>query len=97
MTHGDVVDEQVLLARMDAEGHLGGHGYDEVPAAQYASHTHTFDKVLYCVAGSLVFTTPDGELPLTPGDRLDLERGTEHSAVIGPDGARCLEARRAER
>jgi len=36
----------------------------------------------------------DGDLDLGPGDRLDLEPGTDHSATVGPHGVECLEAAR---
>jgi hypothetical protein len=32
--------------------------------------------VLFCLAGSIVFHTDDGDIELTAGDRLDLEPGT---------------------
>jgi quercetin dioxygenase-like cupin family protein len=48
--------------------------------------------VLFCLAGSIVFHTEDGDIELTAGDRLDLEPGTRHSATVGPDGCECVEA-----
>jgi hypothetical protein len=50
--------------------------------------------VLFCLAGSIVFHTDDGDIELTAGDRLDLEPGTAHSATVGPDGCECVEASR---
>jgi hypothetical protein len=41
-----------------------------------------------------VFHTEEGDFELKPGDRLDVEPGTGHSATVGPDGARCMEAAR---
>jgi len=29
-----------------------------------------------------------------PGDRLELDRGVIHDAVVGPEGVSCLEAHR---
>ena len=87
-------DEAAVIAADRAEGLVDARAYDDTPGARYAAHVHDFDKVLHCVAGGVVFTTADGQLRLTPGDRLDLERGTEHSAVIGPDGVRLVEAHR---
>jgi hypothetical protein len=49
--------------------------------------------VLFCVRGSITFHGRDGvDLALLPGDRLDIEPNTEHSATIGPDGVECTEA-----
>jgi hypothetical protein len=39
-----------------------------------------------------VFHTRDGYVALSPGDRLDLDPGTEHAATVGPLGVTCVEA-----
>ena len=62
---------------------------------RYGWHRHEYHKVLYCTAGSIVFHTRDaGDVALGPGDRLDLEPGTDHAATVGPDGVECVEAPR---
>ncbi len=44
-------------------------------------------------AGAITFHTRDsGDLELGPGDRLEIDAGTEHSATVGPDGVDCAEA-----
>jgi len=89
------VDETTVLRTFAAEG-LTPQRWSNGPHAVYASHRHPYHKVLYVVRGSIVFTLhPSGELcRLGPGDRLDLPPGTDHSAVVGPDGVTCLEAAR---
>ena len=62
------------------------------PGDRYGTHDHPFHKVLFCLAGSIVFHTDDGDIELTAGDRLDLEPGTTHAATVGPDGCECVEA-----
>ena len=57
----------------------------------YPPHQHDYHKVLFCVAGSVTFVVDDDELFLTPGDRLDIEPGTLHAAVVGGDGVTCGE------
>lgn len=66
------------------------------PGDTYASHSHTYHKVLYCLCGSIVFRLTDigEEIELAPGDRLDLPPGTAHSAIVGPQGVACAEAAR---
>jgi hypothetical protein len=46
------------------------------------------------VAGSIRFGLPGrgDAVNLGVGDRLDLPAGTDHEAVVGPDGVTCLEA-----
>ena len=58
----------------------------------YASHTHPYRKTLCCLAGSIVFHTPEGDIELAAGDRLVLDPGTPHAATVGPRGVRCAEA-----
>ena len=65
------------------------------PGDTYGWHAHNVHKVLYCVAGSIVFhTRTDGDVELEAGDRLDLTPGTEHAATVGPKGVECVEAYR---
>lgn len=83
-----------MLQRLAAEGLVGGHVWANGPGERYGEHEHGHPKVLVCVSGSVVFSTPDGEVPLGPGDRLELPPHTRHSALVGPDGVHCAEARR---
>jgi quercetin dioxygenase-like cupin family protein len=82
-----------IEARFEEEG-LNPQVWGNEPGYEYAWHSHAFHKVLYCVSGSIVFHTEAGDFELKPGDRLDVEPGTGHSATVGPDGARCMEAAR---
>jgi quercetin dioxygenase-like cupin family protein len=60
----------------------------------YAPHRHPYHKVLFCAQGSVTFELPEEgrSVELRPGDRLDLEAGTAHAAIVGPEGVVCLEA-----
>ena len=84
-----------LARRLRSEG-LDPGSWGNGPGDVYGAHAHGYDKVLVCVAGSIVFGLPRrGErVALAVGDRLDLPAGTEHDAVVGPDGVTCLEAHR---
>jgi quercetin dioxygenase-like cupin family protein len=64
------------------------------PGETFDWHDHPFHKVLFCSEGSIVFHTRDGDVELRPGDRLDIEPGTEHAATVGPEGVSCVEAPR---
>ena len=66
--------------------------WGNAPGDTYDWHAHEYHKVLYCVSGSIVFHTDDGDVELGPGDRLDVEPGTRHAATVGPDGVECIEA-----
>ena len=85
--------EHALRELFDGEG-LSPHAWSNGPGDTYPTHTHRYDKVLGCVAGSITFHTPDGDFVLSAGDRFDLPAGIPHSATVGPAGVRCLEAAR---
>ena len=82
-----------LAARLSDEGLRPG-SWANGPGDVYAAHAHGFDKVLVCAAGSIVFGLPGRreQVALRAGDRLDLPAGTEHDAIVGPEGVTCLEA-----
>jgi hypothetical protein len=78
-----------------AEG-LSPGWWENVPGERYSMHEHTYHKVLYCLRGSIAFFLPDscGRVDLAPGDRLDPPPHTPHSALVGREGVRCVEAPR---
>lgn len=70
--------------------HLWSNGAHDI----YAAHSHSYEKVIYVVRGSITFDLPalGRELTLKAGDRLDLPAGVVHSARVGAEGVVCLEA-----
>lgn len=90
---GAAPDRDAVEARFREEG-LSPHSWGNAPGDRYGTHRHGYHKVLYCLSGSIVFHTADGDFDLRPGDRLDVEPGTDHSATVGPGGVECLEASR---
>jgi quercetin dioxygenase-like cupin family protein len=84
-----------LMTRLQGEA-SGCYSWSNGPGDRYAPHSHTYEKVLYCVDGSITFTL-EGEgrhLELKVGDRMVLPAGTIHSAVVGPVGCTCIEGKR---
>ena len=81
-----------LMARLRAEAD-GCYAWSNGPGDRYAEHTHSYEKVLYCLEGSITFTLPERELRLEPGGRMLLPAGTAHGAVVGPNGCSCIEGR----
>jgi quercetin dioxygenase-like cupin family protein len=84
-----------LMTRLRAEA-SGCYSWSNRPGDRYAPHTHDYDKVLYCVEGTITFTleVEERRLQLTAGDRMVLPAGTVHSAEVGPGGCTCIEGRR---
>ena len=85
--------ESDALAAFAAEG-LSWHQWSNSPGFEYSEHEHPYDKVLFCTRGSIVFHTPQGDVEMEPGDRLDLAAGTPHSASVGGSGVTCMEGAR---
>ncbi|HSS92537.1 MAG TPA: cupin domain-containing protein [Candidatus Dormibacteraeota bacterium] len=72
------------------------YSWSNGPHERYAAHNHPYEKVLYCVDGSLTFLLErEGRrIELNAGDRMVLPAGTVHSAIVGPAGCTCIEGRR---
>jgi uncharacterized protein YjlB len=85
---------QSTLVRHMAEEGLSPYAWSNGPHDIYSAHTHSYNKVIYVVQGSITFGLPElGEkLTLKAGDRLDLPAGVVHNAVVGAEGVVCLEA-----
>jgi mannose-6-phosphate isomerase-like protein (cupin superfamily) len=83
------------LAAFEAAGCSSPRFWSNEPGDRYGRHEHGYHKVLFCLAGSIVFHTDDGDVTLETGDRLDLPPATPHAATVGPAGCRCVEATRA--
>ena len=85
--------ENEIIALMRAEG-LAPHAWGNAPGDTYCWDEHSYEKVLYCVRGQVVFHTISGDADLGPGDRLVLPPRTPHAATVGAEGVRCVEASR---
>ncbi|MBK9924638.1 MAG: cupin [Anaerolineales bacterium] len=81
------------LRQLYANEGMDPYVWSNGPHDVYAAHTHSFDKVIYVVRGSITFGLPElgQKLTLKAGDRLDLPAGTVHDATVGPQGVVCLE------
>lgn len=67
--------------------------WGNAPGDTYGWHAHPYAKVLVCLTGGITFHTRDsGDLDLGPGDRLEIDAGTDHAATVGPEGVECAEA-----
>jgi quercetin dioxygenase-like cupin family protein len=90
--------EQELRRRIAAEG-LSSYAWSNAPGDSYAVHSHSYEKILYCIQGSIRFILPDAPetieyIDLAPGDCMYLPPKVRHGALVGPQGVICLEASR---
>lgn len=92
-TEAEPPTEGAIQRKLRAE-RLNAYGWGNGPGDLYCAHSHSYNKVIYVVRGSIVFGLPEfGErLSLSAGDRLYLPAGTTHNAEVGSDGVYCLEA-----
>jgi quercetin dioxygenase-like cupin family protein len=90
---GQPAPSDIELDRRLREEGLEPHWWSNEKGYRYQLHVHGYHKVLYCAAGTVTFTLPaTGEqFRLRPGDRLDLPPNTGHTAMVGPEGVRCVE------
>ena len=81
-----------LWQLMTDEG-LNPYSWSNGPFDTYSAHSHSYDKVIYVVQGSITFGLPQlgRQLTLKAGDRLDLPAGVVHDAHVGAKGVVCLE------
>jgi uncharacterized protein YjlB len=94
--------EQDLRQKMQELG-LSSYIWSNAAGDTYTPHTHSYEKVLYCVRGSIRFTLPDQldasghaiYVHLAPGDCMVLPAGIRHSAQVGAQGVTCMEAARS--
>ena len=91
--HGERPTNQ-SLERIFLDEKLSANWWSNGPGDRYGEHSHHYYKVLYCARGSIRFVCDGEAIDLTPGDRLDIPPGVEHSAVVGPLGVTCVEAAR---
>ena len=84
---------QSTLWRLMSDEGLSPYAWSNGPHDVYAAHSHSYDKVIYIVHGSITFGLSElgQQLKLKAGDRLDLPAGTVHDAIVGSQGVVCLE------
>ena len=82
------------LRQLCADEGLSPYPWSNGPHDAYSAHTHSYDKVIYVVRGSITFGLPElgQKLTMNAGDRLYLPAGTVHDAVVGSQRVLCLEA-----
>jgi uncharacterized protein YjlB len=85
--------QSTLRQLMTDEG-LDPYSWSNGPFDVYSAHSHSYNKVIYVVQGSITLGLPElgKQLTLKTGDRLDLPAGTVHDACVGAQGVVCLEA-----
>lgn len=78
---------------MQMEG-LQPYIWTGLPGNVYTMRGSPYHRIMWVAEGSITVRLPDnGQLiTLKKGDRLDLPPGLPHQAVVGVEGAICVEA-----
>ncbi len=94
---GSTIPTESTLTRLCTDEELHPYRWSDRPHDTYTAHSHSYDKVIYVVSGSITFGLPElgQQLDLSPGDRLDLPAGVVHNAQVGAQGVVCLEAHKS--
>lgn len=81
-----------ITRQMRDEG-LRPYVWSNTANVRYSARSHGYDKILYCVQGTIEVTFPalKQSVVLHSGDRVDLPRGIHYSMIVGPNGAQCAE------
>ena|SRR5689334_22707987 len=85
----------VITRQMQKDG-LRPYSWENTPNYRYAIRSHGYCKVVYVVEGMLEILLPDSNqsVRLRAGDRVEIPAGVRHGAIVGPSGAKCIEAAR---
>ncbi|HLO14333.1 MAG TPA: hypothetical protein VK206_05865 [Anaerolineales bacterium] len=88
-----VAPTQSTLWRLMTDEGLNPYSWSNRPFDVYSAHSHSYNKVIYVVQGSVTFGLPElgKQLSLKAGDKLDLPAGVLHDAHVGAEGVVCLE------
>lgn len=75
--------------------HLESEGFtvvrwSDAPGRVYTPHSHDHDESLWMIAGGMTFVIDGRSYHLGAGDRLQLPRGTVHTAEADAGGAQYL-------
>jgi len=93
---GGTSPDEETIRKILTEEDLHGYRWSNGPGDVYSAHSHSYNKVIQVVSGSITFGLPasDEKVTLNLGDRLNLPAGVSHNAVVGPEGVACIEAHR---
>lgn len=78
-----------IITQLESEG-LFVTEWSDPAGTTYPRHSHGRLEVRVVLEGQLTLWLSDGKHELGPGDRIDIEAGTEHEAAVGPDGVTYL-------
>jgi uncharacterized protein YjlB len=88
-----------ITRQMRSEG-LRPYAWENTPNYRYAVRSHGYLKIMYVTEGTVEILLPDinpQRVRLRAGDRIEIPAGIRHGVIVGPSGAKCIEAAAAAR
>ncbi|WP_457597513.1 cupin domain-containing protein [Hydrogenimonas sp.] len=82
VTHTGLTDEGKIYDILREEGYFNLFTWRDSAGTRYGIHTHPHHEVRWVLSGRLVIVEEGVELELGPGDRMESEANTPHSAYV---------------
>ena len=83
--HTGMTDEYAIRRKLEEEGYFNIFKWCDGAGTRYGTHTHPHHEVRWILSGELQITEGDTTLALRPGDRMESEPETPHSAYAPED------------
>ena len=74
------------IQKLESEGFASVYEWQDPAGTVYEPHSHKGKVSLYVTAGSVTFDFLGEKKEIKAGERFDVPVGSEHSAVVGPQG-----------
>lgn len=79
-------EKEVLIQKLRDEGFTHVFEWSDKPGAIYEAHEHVGRVSFYITSGDLIIDFGGKKKNFKAGDRVDVEIGVRHSAVVGEKG-----------
>jgi len=74
------------LQTFETEGFTSVYEWSDPPGTVYEPHQHQGKVSIFVTDGSITFDFSGEKKTISANERFDIPPGTEHSAVVGPEG-----------
>ncbi len=85
VVHTEITEEAVIVRRLKEEGFFNIFTWYDRAGTRYGVHTHPHHEVRWILTGRLVIEEAGRSIELGPGDRMESEPETPHSAYAPED------------
>ncbi|WP_456452815.1 cupin domain-containing protein [Hydrogenimonas sp.] len=85
VVHTGITDEKTIRETLEKEGYFNIFRWCDAAGTRYPEHTHPHDEVRWILSGRLFIIEEGATLDLGPGDRMESEADTPHSAFVPED------------